>query len=293
MAPYLSFEDGFEMPPTFLIASSLIHDPDGLALTPWDGLGRRQLDRRGQAEGFLERLRDAGLERFVGLWLLLRDVLGHLHPHAQFVLVVLAGAEDQLVVGLEPLDAEQGVLDLRGEKVHPAYDEHVVRASEDPGDASAGPSAGAPLAGKPGEISGAVPENGERFLSRRGKDQLADLPVRQGLAGLRVHYLRYKKILPDVHPFRATAGRRDARADDLREAVLFVDRDTHPVLDLALHLLRHGLGAQKRRANRQRMWIHLLFFGDLGDVERVRGRGAERGDTEVAHQHHLLRGVSR
>src|SRR5215210_328598 len=178
MASYLSCAGGPAWSRSSSCLCSFVQDPDGLALASRDGPRGRQFDRRPQAEGSLEGLRDASLERFVGLRLL-RDALRHLHPHAQSVLVVLASAEDELVVGLEPLNAEQGVLDLRGENVDPAYDEHVIRAPEDPGDAGAGPAAGAWRPIETGQVAGAVPQNGKRLLGRCGQDQLADLPVRQ------------------------------------------------------------------------------------------------------------------
>src|SRR5918911_3259025 len=175
MVPRLSRRDAFVCSGTSFGTRPLVQDANGLALAPRDGAWRHQLDLRGQVEGVFERRKDAGLERCVG------SRLRRLYPHAQVVLVVRAGAEDDLVVGFEPIDAQQGVLDLGGEDVHPAYDEHVVRAAEDPGDAGRGPAAGARLPGKPGKVPGAVPENGERLLGGRAEDQLADLTVRQSL----------------------------------------------------------------------------------------------------------------
>ena len=46
-----------------------------------------------------------------------------------------AGAQDDLVVGFDSLDAKQGVLDLRREHVDPAHDHHVVRPAHDLRDA--------------------------------------------------------------------------------------------------------------------------------------------------------------
>src|SRR5918912_278880 len=173
----------------------LIEDSNGLAFAPREGLRGRQLDGHGQVEGVLERFEDAILKCRVGSGFH-RDVFRRFYPYAQVVLMVRAGTEHNLVVGFEPVDAEQGVLDLRGENVDPTYDEHIVRAADDPRDAGTGPSTGAWLPGESGKVPGAVPENRERLLCRCGQDQLTDLPIRQALAGLGVHYLRYEMVLP-------------------------------------------------------------------------------------------------
>jgi hypothetical protein len=70
------------------------------------------------------------------------------------------------------------VLDLGGEDVDPAYDEHVVGAPGDPRDTGAGPAAGTRLPRDAGQVPGAVSEDRESLLGRGAQDQLALLPVR-------------------------------------------------------------------------------------------------------------------
>ena len=83
--------------------------------------------------------------------------------------------ELQAEVRGELLDAEHDLLDLRGEQVHAAQDDHVVVAPGDLLDAAHARSRGAGQ--QPGEVAGAVPDDREGLLGERGEDELAHLAV--------------------------------------------------------------------------------------------------------------------
>ncbi len=104
-------------------------------------------------------------------------------------------AEHALEVRRQLRRAQDELLDLGGEDVHPAHDHHVVGAAGDllhpahrPGGAGQ----------QPGEVAGAVADDRHRLLGQRGEDQLAERAVRQHLAGHRVDDLRVEVVLPDV-----------------------------------------------------------------------------------------------
>ena len=121
--------------------------------------------------------------------------------------------DDDLVVGLHALDLQQHRLDLRGEDVDAADDQHVVGAAGDLLHADQRAAAGARSRGAGGDVARAVADDRQRLLGERREDQLAPLPVGQRLAGLRVDDLGEEVVLEDVQAalVRALLRRRRGR----------------------------------------------------------------------------------
>src|SRR6266545_4045297 len=208
-------------------------------------------------------------------------------------LVERAGARDlDEVMGRRPLDAQERLLDLRREDVHPADDEHVVRAPDDAAHADAGAAAGAGPPVERGEVARPVAEHRQRLLRERREDELARLAVADRLERLRVHALDDEVILLDVHAGARAALARDAGADHLGEAVVVEGEDAEATLDLEPHLLGPRLAAEVAEAERQGARGEPLRARDLRDVEGVRRRADEDLGPEVADEQHLARGVT-
>ena len=84
------------------------------------------------------------------------------------------------------------------------------------------------------------------------------------------------------------ALRRDAGADDLRQAVDVDGLDPEPLLDLAPHLLGPGLGAEEADAQFDVLEAHLHLAGHVIDIEGKGRRGAQDRAAEIQHEHDLL-----
>ena len=108
-----------------------------------------------------------------------------------------------------------------------------------------------------------------------------------------VDHFEQEMVLPAVQAvlhLPAFAG--DARPDDLRQAV-DVDRlDAEPRLDVAAHGVGPRLGAEDAGVQRQFTDVDAHAFGDFGDVERVRRRGAEDMGAKVLQQRDLPLGAA-
>ena len=202
---------------------------------------------------------------------------------------MLVPLDDELVVRLDAVEAEQHALDLAREDVDAADDEHVVGAAEDARHARERPPAHARLPRERREVAGAVAQQRERLLRERREHELADLAVGNRRAGLGIDRLDEEVVLVDVRaaqPFEALG--RYAGADDLREPVVVDRGDVERFLDRAADPLRPRLGAADRRAELQARHVHDV----LADRERVARRAAEDLAAEVLEQLRMARRVA-
>ncbi len=185
--------------------------------------------------------------------------------------------------------AQHDLLDLAGEHVHTAQDEHVVTPPGDLLDAAEGRT-GRPRQ-QPGEIPRAVADDGHRLARERGEDQLAALALGHHRVRHRVDDLRQEVVLPHMQPvlgLHALLG--DAGAHHLRQPVDVHGVQIEPLLDLAAHLLRPRLGAEDAHAQGGGARVDALAFELVEQGEHV-GRG-DHDDLgpEVLDDPHLARG---
>ena len=135
------------------------------------------------------------------------------------------------------------MLDLRGEHVDPADDEHVIRAAHHAAHAHMGAAAGAGLVGEGAQVMGAITDEGHAVLGERGEGEVTLFAIGQALA-VRSDDFGQEVILPDVHAVFGHAFHGDARAHHLAEAVDVERINAHLLLDAAAHVLGPGLGAE-------------------------------------------------
>src|SRR5438445_122971 len=108
----------------------LVDDPDRLPLAPRQRPRHDDLDHYREPERAVQHLARPDAERR-SIRRLGPVPRGRLDPHPQLVLSIGARRQHDLILRRHSLDAEQRMLDLRREDVHPAHDQHVIRASQD------------------------------------------------------------------------------------------------------------------------------------------------------------------
>ena len=214
-----------------------------------------------------------------------RQLAQHLH------LVERALARDhQLVLPRQLAVLEHQLLDLRGEDVDAADDQHVVAAADDLAHAAHAARGGRQ---QPRQVARAVADHRQRLLGQRGEDQLAFLAVGQHRAGLGVDDLGVEMVLPDhraVLGLDAFAGH--ARAHHFAQAV-----DVHRVqpgahLDVVAHRLGPRLGAEDADLQRAGARVQALAHHLLDDHLHVARRDHDDVGPEVGDQLHLLLGLA-
>src|SRR5262245_7825426 len=198
-----------------------------------------------------------------------------------------ASLDHELVMRGNALQPDQDRLDLRRINVDAADDEHVVVAPGDAADAHVAAAAAAAPVGKARDVARAIADHRQRLLGERRDDELSLGALGQDPAGLGIDDLEEKVVLPAVQAFLRLAFHRYARPHDLGQAVDVDGAYSEAVLQLLPHGLAPGLGAEHADLERAGAQIHPLALGDLGDVERVRGRRAEDARAEVLQQRHL------
>ena len=147
------------------------------------------------------------------------EVLGRLRAHLELVHRPLAADHELVVVG-ELRDPREHVLDLGGEDVDAANDQHVVRPAQDRAHAEERPAAAARLRREAREIARPVADERHRLLGEGGEDEHAHLALAQLLAALGIDDLGQEMVLVDVRSaalLDALAG--DAWPDRLGEPV--------------------------------------------------------------------------
>jgi len=148
-------------------------------------------------------------------------------------------------VGLRTFDAEQDGLDLRGEDVHAADDQHVIRSAADAFHTADRAAAGT-LVAYSREMSRVRKRmTGHPLLRDRRQDQFAFLAVAlDGFQSLGVNDLGIEMVLKDMEAaVRLTFG-GDAGADDLGQAVDIKRGHAHPLARSSPHFLRPRLGSE-------------------------------------------------
>ena len=175
-----------------------------------------------------------------------------------------------------------------GNRLTPRDDQHVVVASCDP----LHPPHGACRARQqPGEVAGAVTDDGASLLGEGGDDQLPGLTVGQHGAGLGIDNFRIEVVLPDVEAVLAfDAFDRDARADGLGAAV-YVDRlHGEAGLDLRAHRLGPWFGAVNADLQRAAPRVQPPALELIGDRQHVGRRDGNNPGLEVADHPDLTLG---
>ena len=94
-------------------------------------------------------------------------------------------------------------------------------------------------------------------------------------------------IFENVHPVLFAAFDCDPGTDDLGESVDVVGADPGIGLDPFTHLLGPGFGAEDARLERKFAHVDAAGRRLFDHEEEVRGSAADRGGSEVAHQHDL------
>src|SRR6185312_1565579 len=163
-----------------------------------------------------------------------------------------------------------------------------VDATADAGHARGRAAAGAGLATQRREIAGPVAEQRQRLLRQRREHELAELALLDGRAGRGIDGLDEEVILVHVRAALLLALERDARAEDLREAVDVERSDSECPFDLRAEGLRPGLGPVDPRAQTEPAAV----LDVVGDGQRVARGAAENLGAEVLEQLNLPGGVA-
>ena len=185
-------------------------------------------------------------------------------------------------------DATRGqhlFLDLGREHVHAAQDHHVIRP---PGDLLHPPHRPRGAGQKPRKVAGPVADHRQTLFGERREHQLAQFPVRQHFARLRVDDLGQEVILPDDRAvFRLDTFVGDTRPHDLGQPVDIDGVHVERLFHLAPHRIGPGFGPEdadfERRASRVQTKLMIL----LKDIEHIGGRDHDRLGREILNERHL------
>ena len=195
-----------------------------------------------------------------------------------------------LVVGTQFRVLQDELFDLRRKHVDAAHDHHVVAAA---GDFFHAAHAARRARQQASEVTGAVADDGQRFLGQRGEDQLAQFTIGQQRASLRIDDLRVEVVLPDrrtILGFDAFA--RYTRPHHLTQTI-DVDRlQARALLDRAAHVVGPGFGAEDAGPQRRRSRVHPLALHFVGDGQHVTGRDHDDVGPEILDQLHLALGLA-
>src|ERR1700694_3355465 len=227
--------------------------------------GRRDADQR------LDVIADLLLDLASGLFI---QRTSGFDLYGQFVQAT-APLDHELVVRRDVRQADQHSLDLRGIDVHAADDQHVVVTPGDALQAQVRPAAGAALRGGAGDVARAIAEHRQCLLGERRDDELARLALGDRPPAAGVDDLEEKMVLPAVQPVLRLALDGYARPHDLGQAINVDRLQAKPDLDLAPHGLAPWLGAEQPDLELALLEVGAGALGDLGDVERIRGRCAQ------------------
>ena len=188
-------------------------------------------------------------------------------------------------------DAEERLLDLRGEDVDAADDEHVVRAARDAGHAGRGAAARAGFVCDARDVARAVAEERRGFAREGGEDEFAGGAFGHGLERVGVNDFDEEVVVLDVHAGLAGAVAGDAGADDFGEAVVVGGGDGEGLFDVAAHVLGPGFAAEEGEGEFE-FGLEAALADGLDEFEGVGGRGDEGVDAHVLEDHELLFGVA-
>ena len=110
------------------------------------------------------------------------DLLLHLHIDMELIEIALLSNDDH-VLRLDLRDLQEEALDLGGEDIDPADDEHVIAPAIDLVHFEEGSPAGALLSSKGRDVPGPVTNQGHGLALNGGEDQLTLCPYRKDLPG--------------------------------------------------------------------------------------------------------------
>ena len=214
-----------------------------------------------------------------------------LHGHLVLAGEVLLVHADGILAG-QALQPAYHKLDVGGEHVHGAHDEHLVLA---PGhvDTRQRAPALARVGGHVADVARAEADHGTRLLHERGVHQLARLARCQHLAGRRVHRLHEYLVLHDMQAVVRLA-RGGAGTVDVGQAVEVHDLRTPEVLDA---LARRRDGAARLAGHDDGVDVEIgarvvaLLLRHLAQVPRVGRRRPDDGRLVLLqHEQQAVRG---
>ena len=218
-------------------------------------------------------------------------VAGNFHLDFERVHIVL-GVEHNLVVRQSLLCAEEGRFDLAREHVHAAHDNHVVATAADAADAADGTAALALRLLDGGDVAGAVADDGHCALAQGREHEFAFFAVRQRFKRFRVHDFGVEMVFEDVDAVAALAFATHARTHDFGKAVNVVSLDASLFFDVVAHAVAPRFCTEDTALHLQVTNVDAHFFGNVNDTDKVAGRSAYRGNTEILHEHHLAFGIA-
>ena len=268
----------------------------GLALEALEALRLRQRDLRLEAQNALQTVMDRPLQHFQLAEAAEQRGVDQLDLDLEVVHVILP-AHHELVVRADlvrdPLRADEHALDLRGEHVDALDDQHVVGAAHHLIHTRVRAAACARLVVDARDVLRAVAQHREALAQQRRHHELARLARRLPLERVGVDDLGQKRVLRKVQAAAALALAGNARAAELRHAVVVGHADAEVPLDPLAHLRRAALAAEDAVPQLVRRKRVFALAHQLAQVDRVRRRRHKAGHAEVAHHHQLLFAVAR
>ena len=142
-----------------------------------------------------------------------------------------------LIIGGHLGNLHDLLLDLRGEDIDSADDQHVIGPAEDTRQAAMGPAARARLRMKKRPITRAVPQNRRRPPHEIRQNNLALLPVFKNFTGRRIDDLDDIGVLPDVHVLAADTLEGNPRPIEFTQTIRIEGADPEQFLDLQARVL--------------------------------------------------------
>ena len=280
-------------PLAILILVAQVQNALRFALAALDGLGLDELDVDRNLQVALELGRHTLAQDFERTDFVEREVGNGFD--AQFHMVEGAlGGQDDLIMRRDFRERGDNLLDLRGEDVHAAQNEHVVGAADDAVDLAVGAAARARFGNNTRKITGAVADKRAALARERGDDELAELAVGYRLERFGVDDFNEELVFGNMQAMAFGAFHRNARAHDLGKAVDVAILHA----ELFADFLTHGLGCRLCAQNGARKLEVLRgviahFDRRIGDEQRIGWRGAQDIGLEVPHELDLALGIAR
>ena len=186
------------------------------------------------------------------------------------------------------------ILDLAGEHVHAADDEHVVGASMQAINATMRASASAFARNDARDVARAIAHHGRSFAVNRGNHKLAPFAIRQNLTGSGVDDLGDEVIFRQVQARLLQAFNSHAGAHGLGQAVNVKHLVTQLVFQFLAEVVGHGLGAVDAELQREFL-LGVKTHGkrSIGNVHGIRRRAAQDGGSHGTQDANLTLGIAR
>src|SRR5690554_622310 len=268
-------------------AVTFVNDPFRLSLRSLNAVGLHQLNDGAYSQQALDVVVDTPPDALQLTDTVRPVLLVDLHTNLHGVEVVFP-TDDQLVVGCCLCHLHQHRFHLRGEDVHTADDQHVVRAAEAFLHAYQRASAITFAVMQACQIACAVAQQRHRLLGYRGEDQLTQNAVRQHLQRIRVDDLRDEVIFEDVVAALAFTLHGDPRPNHLTQPVDIVCFDIEQFLNLCPHLAGPRLGAKDTGSQFDVGRRDTLLQDALTQMCCIGGCAGQDGRFEVGHELQLF-----